>query len=85
VDDWERSRNNIIYYNYQNNRNPFIDQPEFAELIWGDSSGSNALNSTPKTLLKIIDYTGKTSLALKNTPLIYIYSDGSTEKKYFSE
>lgn len=85
VDDWERNRNDIIYYDYQNNRNPFIDQPEFAELIWGDLSGSNTLNSTPKSLLKIIDYMGKTSRAVKNTPLIYIYSDGSTEKKYFSE
>ena len=85
VDDWERNRNDIIYYDYQNNRNPFIDQPEFAELIWGDLSGGDSLNSTPKSLLKIIDYMGKTSRTVKNTPLIYIYSDGSTEKKYFSE
>ena len=85
VDDWERNRNDIIYYDYQNNRNPFIDHPEFAELIWGDLSGGDSLNSTPKSLLKIIDYMGKTSRAVKNTPLIYIYSDGSTEKKYFSE
>lgn len=34
VDDWERNRNNIIYSNYQNNRNPFIDHPEFAEKIF---------------------------------------------------
>ncbi len=37
VDDWERNRNDIIYYNYQNNRNPFIDHPEFVSLIWGDT------------------------------------------------
>lgn len=36
VDDWERRRNDIIYYHYQKNRNPFIDHPEFVELIWGD-------------------------------------------------
>lgn len=35
VDDFERNRNNVIY-SYQGNRNPFIDYPEFAELIWGD-------------------------------------------------
>lgn len=35
VDDWERNRNDIIHYNYQNNRNPFIDNPEYAQLIWG--------------------------------------------------
>ncbi len=35
VNDWERNRNDIIYYNYQNNRNPFIDHPEYAMEIWG--------------------------------------------------
>jgi hypothetical protein len=34
VDDFERNRNEVIY-NSQNNRNPFIDHPEFAERIWG--------------------------------------------------
>jgi len=34
VDNWERNRNDIIYYNFQNNRNPFIDHPEYADLIW---------------------------------------------------
>ena len=34
VDDWERNRNDIIYYDFQNNRNPFIDHPEYANLIW---------------------------------------------------
>lgn len=35
VDDFERYRNEVIY-GYQNNRNPFIDYPEFVEMIWGD-------------------------------------------------
>ncbi len=30
VDDWERRRNDRIYTNWQHNRNPFIDHPEFA-------------------------------------------------------
>ncbi len=34
VDDKERYRNDVIY-SYQNNRNPFIDHPEFVEKIWG--------------------------------------------------
>ncbi len=33
-DEFERTRNNIIYYDYQQNRNPFIDYPEFAGLLW---------------------------------------------------
>lgn len=37
-DDFEENRNNVIYYDYQNNRNPFIDHPEYADAIWGDPS-----------------------------------------------
>ena len=32
VDDFER--NDIIYADYQHNRNPFIDHPEWASAIW---------------------------------------------------
>ena len=41
VDAWEKNRNDIIYYSYQNNRNPFIDFPELAEHIWGTEMGVN--------------------------------------------
>ena len=34
VDDFEINRNEVIFEN-QGNRNPFIDYPEFVELIWG--------------------------------------------------
>lgn len=34
VDNFERERNEKIYNNYQHNRNPFIDQPEWASAIW---------------------------------------------------
>ncbi len=37
VDDWERNRNDIIYSNYQHNRNPFIDHPEYVALIWSEN------------------------------------------------
>ena len=37
VDAFERRRNQTIF-NWQQNRNPFIDYPEFANLIWGDVS-----------------------------------------------
>ena len=35
VDDFERNRNNVIY-DYQGNRNPFIDHPELVDHLWGD-------------------------------------------------
>ncbi|MCA0972126.1 endonuclease [Halobacillus litoralis] len=34
VSEFERNRNEIIYADYQGNRNPFIDHPEFVEYIW---------------------------------------------------
>ncbi|MCD4818894.1 MAG: endonuclease [Candidatus Cloacimonetes bacterium] len=39
VDTFEQNRNNVLYY-YQNNRNPFIDHPEYADYIWGGGSPS---------------------------------------------
>lgn len=38
VDNWERNRNDIIYTDYQHNRNPFIDRPEFVAWIWSDTT-----------------------------------------------
>jgi len=42
VDDIDRHRNEIVF-SYQNNRNPFIDHPEYVVKIWGGS----ILNSPP--------------------------------------
>ncbi|WP_286256404.1 endonuclease I family protein [Streptomyces graminofaciens] len=33
-DSWEERRNDLIYNDYQGNRNPFIDHPEWVEAIW---------------------------------------------------
>lgn len=43
VDEYEIHRNNLLYRNYTNNRNPFIDFPEWADAIWGtaDLDGTN--------------------------------------------
>ena len=35
VDEYEIHRNNLIYKNYQNNRNPFVDYPSWVDVIWG--------------------------------------------------
>ena len=39
VSDKEINRNNVVY-EWQNNRNPFIDHPELAEYIWGNMMGT---------------------------------------------
>ena len=33
--EFEETRNDRIYDNWQGNRNPFVDHPEFADYIWG--------------------------------------------------
>ncbi len=40
VSQFERDRNNTIY-SYQNNRNPFIDSPQFAQCIWTNNCPEN--------------------------------------------
>ncbi len=37
VSQKETDRNNAIYTDYQHNRNPFIDHPEYARMIWDES------------------------------------------------
>ncbi len=58
VDEYEIHRNNLIDRNYQHNRNPFIDFPEWVDYIWGDKVGTaakptsdtiNGYNSTDPT------------------------------------
>ncbi|NOZ35191.1 MAG: T9SS type A sorting domain-containing protein [Chlorobi bacterium] len=49
VSDWERNRNNIIYNDYQHNRNPFIDHPEWANLIWKNEGTGYWFTSYPVT------------------------------------
>ncbi|NPA36827.1 MAG: T9SS type A sorting domain-containing protein [Chlorobi bacterium] len=38
VSSKEIARNDSVYYLFQHNRNPFIDHPEYAELIWGEGA-----------------------------------------------
>lgn len=37
VSQKEINRNNAIYNDYQHNRNPFVDHPEYARMIWDPS------------------------------------------------
>ena len=40
VSDKEIDRNNIIYKDYQHNRNPYIDHPEYVCAVWGGDCDS---------------------------------------------
>lgn len=57
-DDFELNRNEVIY-GYQENRNPFIDQPEFATAIWGDPTEVEELE---KQMVKVYPVPAKSRL-----------------------
>lgn len=38
-DAFERNRNDVIFEQFQHNRNPFIDRPEWVNAIWGGGDG----------------------------------------------
>jgi hypothetical protein len=44
VSQKETDRNNTVY-GMQHNRNPFIDHPEYASLIWGNPVGTEEMNN----------------------------------------
>jgi endonuclease I len=49
-DDFERHRNDVIYYDYQHNRNPYIDHPGYIQKIWG---GPSAIKNNPELQLSV--------------------------------
>jgi endonuclease I len=48
VDVLETNRNDQVAV-YQGNRNPFIDHPEYADLIWGTSTAPSSLSISPSS------------------------------------
>ena len=78
-DAYEIHRNNLLYTNFTNNRNPFIDFPEWADYIWGDKSSyatptTDTLNGggggTPTVTV--------TSLEITKKPTKLVYNVGDT-------
>lgn len=49
----EIERNNVVYYNYQNNRNPFIDHPNLVQKTWVQGSVPVEFVSTPVTSINL--------------------------------
>jgi Endonuclease I/Secretion system C-terminal sorting domain len=62
-DDFEMNRNNVIY-TWQFNRNPFIDEPDLVEYIWGNNVGdtwNQALGINDETVLDVQLYPNPTT------------------------
>ncbi|MDX9705503.1 MAG: endonuclease [Weeksellaceae bacterium] len=51
----EKDLNDYIYYTFQENRNPYIDHPEFASIIWGIGLNTDELEY--QTRKDVIVYT----------------------------
>ncbi len=51
----EIARNNAIYQ-WQQNRNPFIDHPEFVNLVWGETEIHLEITSIPDTTATVSQY-----------------------------
>ena len=50
VDDFEIHRNNLVYNAIQNNRNPFIDYPMWADIAFGNSTNGINLEIGPSQI-----------------------------------
>lgn len=68
-DDFEMNRNNIVY-NWQFNRNPFIDQPDLVEYIWGTNVGDT--------------WNQNLSTETFETSAVKLYPNPTTDKLYVS-
>jgi endonuclease I len=50
VDNYERNRNNVVY-SYQHNRNPYIDHPEYVNLIWGSTTNTVDIKNNSRIIV----------------------------------
>ncbi len=71
VDDYEIKRNDLLYTNFTNNRNPFIDFPDWADYIWG------SVNYNGSTYIS--NDTTPTGSASPSTDTFHAFSGGSTD------
>ena len=62
VSQKEIDRNNAIYNDYQHNRNPFVDHPEYARMIWDpywNADEFEVQNNSQPNCIVVYDLTGR--------------------------
>ncbi|MEQ8473795.1 MAG: endonuclease [Marinoscillum sp.] len=86
VSSIEMDRNDAIF-EYQGNRNPFIDHPEYVASIWGSGGGGSSCNDTEVTFTLTTDqYPAETSWSLtKNGSTVASGSGYSNANSAYSE
>lgn len=75
VDEYEMHRNDLIYNNYQHNRNPFIDFPQWADYIYGAEKDEKFASPLTDEICKSAEYIAPTddnSFDFSSIPL-YVY------------
>ena len=89
VDEFEIKRNDLLYKNYTNNRNPFIDFPEWADYIWGEERGISFADPSNDSIngsaLKVTTSDGQTftgNLDLGSTTTISVNADNNTSVEW---
>ena len=89
VSQKEIDRNNAIYADYQHNRNPFVDHPEYARMIWDENGQGGGGNTGDGDYVKVTatpaDWSGEYLLVYEsdeNTALVWTGED--TENSYVS-
>lgn len=75
-DDYEMNRNNVVY-NWQFNRNPFIDMPDLVEYIWGNNVGDVWNNP-----LSIKDFDANAITLYPNPTKNKLFISGLKEEEY---
>ena len=77
VDEYEIHRNNLIYKNFQHNRNPFIDFPDWVDMIWGENASN--LSANPAT--DKIASGQKGPITVSPSTLSFTFDEANTRKE----
>ena len=64
VDNFERARNEINYTQFQHNRNPFIDHPEYVWAIFGYDANGVKLNNSSQFSVSTPDVNGASAVGV---------------------
>lgn len=79
---------NICVYSSHVNKltDPHVENDQYCKSVYLGTVGLEELTKNqPKELIRVVDLLGREVPEMKNTPLIYVYSDGTTEKKFILE
>ena len=83
VDPFEIKRNDILYRNYTKNRNPFIDFPQWADLIWGSDKNvkyanpqADSINDSDQTITLSEEF--KSDIELNGENIFTVHVEGGT-------